>query len=56
MKNGTSDHDESVAEHLRRRNVALDMLQRHLAHVEATLMALTVKNLSGENLCTAKGI
>ena len=38
------------------RNVALDVLLRHLAHVEATLMALTVKSLSGENLSTAKGM
>jgi hypothetical protein len=50
MKNGTSDHEGSVAEHLRRQNVALDVLLRHPAHVEATLMALTVKSLSGENL------
>ena len=54
MRNGTSDHDDSVAEHLRRQNFALGVLLRHLAHVEATLVALTVKSLSGENLCTAK--
>jgi len=57
MKNDNSEHDsDSVAEHMRRQNSVLEVLLSHLAHVEATLTALTVKTLSEKNLCTAKGM
>ena len=55
MKNGNSEHDfDSIAELLRQQNAVLEVLLRHLAHAEATLLALTSKTLSDENFRIAK--
>ena len=57
MKNGNHQENfESVAKLLRYQNAILDVLLHHLAHVEATLFALTVKALPAEKLYIAKSM
>ena len=57
MKDGNGQHDfDSIAQLLRQQNAILDVLLDHLAHVEATLFALTVKALPEENLRIAKSM
>lgn len=57
MKNGNGKHDfDFIVELLRGQDAVLEVLLCHLAYVEATLTALTVKTLSNENLRTAKGM
>jgi hypothetical protein len=57
MKNGKTEHDfDSIAEVLRHQNAKLQVLLRHLAHVEATLSVLTVKTIADENLTLAKAL
>ena len=57
MKDGNGQHDfDFIAQLLRHQNAILDVLLHHLAHVEATLFALTLKALPEENLCIAKNM
>jgi hypothetical protein len=51
MKNGNSENGnsengfDSIAEHLRRQDVALELLVHHVAYVEAILAALVFETL-----------
>ena len=57
MKNGNGQHEfDSIVQLLRHENAQLKVLLRHVAHVEATLCALTVKALPDENLRVAKSM
>jgi hypothetical protein len=57
MKNGETGHvSDPIAELLRRGEAKLDVLLRHVAHIEATLFVLTVKTISDENLPLAKAL
>jgi hypothetical protein len=56
-KDGNGQHDfDFIAQLLRHQNAMLDVLLHHLAHVEATLFALTLKALPEENLRIAKSM
>jgi hypothetical protein len=55
MKNGNNEHDfDSIADHLRHQDAVLEVLLHHLANVEATVTALTLKSLSDKNSYAVK--
>jgi hypothetical protein len=55
MKNSVHDFD-SIAEHLRRQNVSLEVLVHHVASVEATAFVLALQTLDEEALQTVKEV
>jgi hypothetical protein len=55
MKNGEHDLAALMAE-LQWQRAALQVLLRHVAHVEAIVEVLTVKSLNHETLVAAKGL
>ena len=55
MKNGNTEHDlDSIAQLVRRQNATLDVVMRHLAFTEASVLALIPKTLPDESLYSAK--
>ncbi len=57
MHNGNNKASlDSIADDLRWQNAAIEVLLRHVAHLEATVAGLTLQLLDGEKLLTAKAM
>jgi hypothetical protein len=55
MNNGASQHHlDTIAQLLRHQNAMLEVVIKHLAHTQATLLALSVKSLPEKKLRVAK--